>query len=182
MQRYVGWSIYALHHRSRTLVNRHVRSLRRRCRVTDVKSKVKLILHCINTQHWKAYWAAQNLRLAACGSRVGHNWCSDILQWQRDHGLEFPGLTDLARNAFCVMATSAAYERMFSIYDNVVNSRRANLKGSSVNDILFVNSALRIKRWSLIRFQIFAFCWLWNEPLNKLPPAMKRIPRVFSGF
>jgi len=27
-----------------------------------------------------------------------------------------------------------------------------------------------------------SFCWLWNEPLNKLPLAMKHVAWVFSGF
>jgi len=46
-----------------------------------------------------------------------------------DNRLEFPGLSDLAGIALCVMATSAANEREFIIIDDhVVNSRRANLK------------------------------------------------------
>ena len=36
-----------------------------------------------------------------------------------------------------VMAISAAADRVFSMDDHVVNSRRENLKRSSVNDILF---------------------------------------------
>jgi len=115
--------------------------------------------------------------------------CRDILPWWRDHRLEFPDLSDLARNAFWVMATSAANERVFSIDGHVVNSRRANLKSSSVNDILFFSSALRKKRWRLTQvshfyFAVFikSFRWLWNEPLNKVPLAMKNVAWAFSGF
>jgi len=96
---------------------------------------------------------------------------------------------DLARNAYCVMATSAASERVFSMDGHVVNSRRANLMSSSVSDKLFFNSALKVTKCSRLtkRFHIFkvsfkSFCWLWNEPLNNLPLAMKYSARVFSGF
>ena len=94
--------------------------------------------------------------------------------------LEFPGLSDLARNTFCVKATGAANERMF-IDGNAMNSRGANSKSSSVNDILFFNSALRKKEAlnfdEVLRFYftvIFkTFRWLRKEPLNKLQLAMK---------
>ena len=42
--------------------------------------------------------------------------------------MEFAVLSGLAGNAFCVMITSAANELVFSIDDNAVNSRRANLE------------------------------------------------------
>jgi len=38
--------------------------------------------------------------------------CIDILQWWRDHRLEFPHLNDLERNKFCVMTTSVAIEQV----------------------------------------------------------------------
>jgi len=66
--------------------------------------------------------------MAACGPRVWHSWCRDIIQWWRDHRLEFPGLSGLVGNTFCVMATRASNERVFSIDDHVVNSRREHLK------------------------------------------------------
>jgi len=71
--------------------------------------------------------------------------CSDILQWWQEHRLEFPALSDLVKNTLCVMATSTVSERVFRMAGHVVNSRRANLKSSSVNDILFFNSALKAK-------------------------------------
>jgi len=37
----------------------------------------------------------------------------------------------------------------------VMNSWKANLKSSSENDLLFFNSALRKKRWSLTVLHIF---------------------------
>jgi len=56
-----------------------------------------------------------------------------------------PALSDLVKNTLCVMATSTVSERVFRMAGHVVNSRRANLKSSSVNDILFFNSALKAK-------------------------------------
>jgi len=64
--------------------------------------------------------------------------CSDILQWWWDHIFEFRTLSDLVRNTFCVMATNAVSERVFSTAKHVVNSRRANLKSSSGKDVLFL--------------------------------------------
>ena len=68
--------------------------------------------------------------------------CSNILQQWRDLRLEFLVLSDLARNTFCVMATSAANEWVFSMDGHVMNSRRSNLKTLSVNDILIFNRAV----------------------------------------
>jgi len=70
----------------------------------------------LHTQQWKVYWTV-------CGPRVWHSWCRGILQWWRDHRVEF--LSHLAGSTFCVMATSAANEPMFIIDDRVVKSRRA---------------------------------------------------------
>ena len=104
----------------------------------------------VHTQWWKACWAA-------CGPRVWHSYCRDILECWGDYRLKFPGLSDLAGNTFCVIAASAANERVFSVDDPVVSSRRVIYKSSSVNDILLFNSVLRKKHWSLTRFHIFIF-------------------------
>ena len=65
----------------------------------------------------------------------------DLTDWWYTHRTEFPTLSIVARNVFCAMATSAASERNFSVAGNVVSDRRSCLKSSSVNDILFLNSA-----------------------------------------
>jgi len=90
------------------------------------------------------------------------------------------------------MAISFAGEQAFSNGWDVVNSRRANLNSSSVNDILFFKSAFKPKNKALkvdqkvshICFTVFfkSFCWLWSEPLNKLPQTMKHVALVFRGF
>ena len=85
--------------------------------------------------------------------------CSNILQWWRNHRLKFPALSDLARNKFWVITTNGGSERVYCMTGHVVNNRRANLKSSSVNDVLFFSgtSQLRMKCSKLTkRFHIFA--------------------------
>ena len=67
--------------------------------------------------------------------------CSYILQKWRDHRLEFPALSDLPRNPFCIIATNTDSERVFGKAGHFVNSRRAHIKCSSVRDIHFFKSA-----------------------------------------
>jgi len=59
--------------------------------------------------------------------------------------LEFPILNGIAGNTFCVTATSTASEQVFSMSAHVMNSRRANFKSLSMNNILFFNSAFKAK-------------------------------------
>lgn len=67
----------------------------------------------------------------------------NILTWWRDHSEEFPGLSRIARDILCVMATSAASERNFSTAGYVINERRTCLTSESVDSILLVNSYLK---------------------------------------
>ena len=91
--------------------------------------------------------------------------CSNILPWWWDHRLKFPALSDLARNRFWVMRINGASERVVWTARHVVNSRRVNLKSSSVNNILFFNGAskLRTKCSRLTkRYHIFTLqCFSW---------------------
>jgi len=57
----------------------------------------------------------------------------DILQWWRDHRLNFPDLSDLARNVSCMMATNVANERVFITGGHVVNNGRSNLRSLPIN-------------------------------------------------
>jgi hypothetical protein len=67
----------------------------------------------------------------------------DVLTWWKKNASLFPGLSMLAKKYLCVMATSAASERTFSLAGFVVDERRSSLKPQNVNNILLVNSALR---------------------------------------
>jgi len=67
--------------------------------------------------------------------------------------MEFPATSDLVKNTFCVMETSAGSKRVFSMAEHVVNSRRT----------------LRSKRSILTkRFHIFT-----SQCFLKLPLALK---------
>jgi len=84
----------------------------------------------------------------ACGVQG----CNDIFHWWRDHRLEFSALNDLARNTkyvLCDGTSSAASEPVFGMAGQVVNNIRENLKISSVNDILFLNSAFKATKKAL---------------------------------
>jgi len=43
------------------------------------------------------------------------------------------------------MATSTASEQVFSMAGHVINSKRPNLKSSSMNNIPFANSAFKVR-------------------------------------
>ena len=66
-----------------------------------------------------------------------------VLPFWRSKESDFPGLATLARNTFCIQASSSASERVFSLAGHVVNTRRSRLKPCNVDNILFLNSALR---------------------------------------
>ena len=70
----------------------------------------------------------------------------DVLGFWQGNGSNFPALAAMARKVFAVMSTSSASERNFSLAGHVVSARRSSLKSSSVNNILFLNSAKRAKR------------------------------------
>ena len=70
----------------------------------------------------------------------------DVLGFWQANENNFPGLSALARKTFAVMSSSSASERNFSLAGHVVSARRSSLKSSSVNNILFLNSAIRAKR------------------------------------
>ena len=70
--------------------------------------------------------------------------CTLLEYWNANEST-FPGLSILARRIFSVMATSSASERNFSLAGATVSARRSCLSSTSVNSILFLNSALRNK-------------------------------------
>ena len=85
------------------------------------------------------------------------------------------------------MTTIASREQAFCTAGHVVNSRRANLKSSSVNDVLFEAKKEELKvdkkvSHFCITVSCMSFCWLWNEPLNNFPQAVKHVAWDFSGL
>ena len=69
-----------------------------------------------------------------------------LLEWWKQHSTTFPALSTVAASILCIMSTSAPSERNFSIAGTVVSLRRSSLKPSSVNSLLFINSARRFSR------------------------------------
>ena len=66
--------------------------------------------------------------------------CKTILGWWKEHAQEFPQLAHIAKTILCIMATSAPSEKSFSVAGHV-SERRSCLSGSSVSDVLLINSA-----------------------------------------
>jgi len=92
---------------------------------------------------------------------------------------------------------------VLTIDGHIINSRSANLKSSLDFDCLSGLAFLVQNLWpfwtrntrkatttkkqqkvSIFNLTVFLknFCWLWNEPLTKLPLVMKHIAWVISGF
>ena len=96
---------------------------------------------------WK--WPEQEIQ---CYRELAIQGYNNILQWWRDHRLEFSVLSDVARNTFGVMATSAANERVFSMVVQWAcrEQQKSKFKGS-VSE----------------RHTLFRQCfWSWKEALK----------------
>ena len=93
--------------------------------------------------------SAEKLSLMMCDSEIQRyqNYsvvpgsCKTILGWWKEHAQEFPQLAHIAKTILCIMATSAPSKRSFSVAGHVVLERCPCLSGSSVSDILLINSA-----------------------------------------
>ena len=75
--------------------------------------------------------------------KVAPSNCQNVLKWWAENSEIFPNLAVIARNALSVMSTSAASERNFRLAGHLVSERRTNLNSTTVNDVLFINSAIR---------------------------------------
>ena len=75
--------------------------------------------------------------------------CSCVLQLWKEHTTGYPSMSCIVRNVLWVMPTSAANERNFSLAGHVVSARKSTLKSSSVNNVLFMNSAIHHNKQSL---------------------------------
>ena len=61
-------------------------------------------------------------------SAVNLSGCVDLMSWWNENTNLYPRLSVVARNVLCVMATSAASERNFSLAGHVVSARRFTFK------------------------------------------------------
>ena len=63
---------------------------------------------------------------------------ADPLKWWKNHEINFPTLSRLAKRYLCVPATSSPSERVFSCSGNIVTCHRASLKPDSVDRLVFL--------------------------------------------
>lgn len=63
----------------------------------------------------------------------------DVLNWWKTNGARFPLMAQLARKCFAIPASSASSERSFSTAGRIIEKRRTNLKGSSVDSLMFLH-------------------------------------------
>lgn len=63
----------------------------------------------------------------------------DVLNWWKTNGARFPLMAQLARKCFSIPASSASSERSFSTAGRIIEKRRTNLKGSSVDSLMFLH-------------------------------------------
>ena len=69
----------------------------------------------------------------------------DPLLWWKVNESRFPNVAKLARKFLCIMGTSVPSERVFSTAGLVVTSKRSQLHPESVDEIIFLNKALKRK-------------------------------------
>lgn len=62
----------------------------------------------------------------------------NVLRWWKEHQLELPNLSAIARYVLSSCATSVASERIFSLAGHIVSKRRNALKPSLVNMLVFL--------------------------------------------
>ncbi len=70
----------------------------------------------------------------------------DQLDWWKQHKEQFPLLSFLVRVVFAVPVASSKSERVFSVAGRTVTAQRANMNPEKVQDIVIVNTNLRILR------------------------------------
>lgn len=79
----------------------------------------------------------------------------DPLDFWRDAGQMFPALRRLARDIFCIQASSAPSERVLSGGKDVITDKRASLKSESINALVCVKERMKFKKRRLKRLQEF---------------------------
>lgn len=68
----------------------------------------------------------------------------NVCEWWYINKSKFPKLYKLALRTFCVPASSAYVEALFSKAGFLINEKRSNLTSANINDLLFLNSCGKI--------------------------------------
>lgn len=63
---------------------------------------------------------------------------ADPLNWWKEHQLNYPLLSNLAKYYLCVPASSVASERVFSTAGDLVTAQRSCLSGGQVDKLIFL--------------------------------------------
>ncbi len=76
------------------------------------------------------------------------------MEWWKQHGETFPLLAQMARDLYCVPASSSSSERAFSESGLVINDRRTRLDTGNAEKLIFCQQnyeqlAPKISRWSV---------------------------------
>ena len=66
-----------------------------------------------------------------------------LLDWWQKNQNTYPKLAHLARQIFCVPASSSSSERVFSAAGRIIEERRTRLKPDTVDSLLFLHAAWR---------------------------------------
>ena len=67
------------------------------------------------------------------------------LLWWKVNEAKFPNVAKVARRLLCIIGTSVSSERVFSIAGLTVTNNRSQLDSACVDQIIFMNKALRRK-------------------------------------
>lgn len=76
-------------------------------------------------------------------SKVPKDRNLDILQWWRDHKVEYPKLAILSAFYLAIPASSASSEREFSAAGQTISERRTNLNPETIDSVLIMHSTLQ---------------------------------------
>lgn len=69
--------------------------------------------------------------------------CDGPLQFWKQHGKEFPVLSEVARRVFCISASSAQSERDFSSVGHTITDIRSSLSADKVESIELIRWGMR---------------------------------------
>ena len=77
--------------------------------------------------------------------KVSKRSAKNPLIWWKFNEAKFPNVAKMARKFLCIMGTSVPSERVFSIAGLTVTKTRSNIEAESLDQIIFMNKALKRK-------------------------------------
>ena len=83
----------------------------------------------------------------------------DVLQWWKIREIEFPILSKVVRNYYCIPATNTSVERIFSTNGRIYDDQRANLSPDMVSKLVCLNNWIKFIKTLLIKL-VFSFIFV----------------------